>query len=200
MKVFIDEEERIDLEDLGIKEIVSKVEEEVKKSGRVVMRVEVDGKPIDEKKLGEMDLSDAREIAFITKSVRDLVSESLNDLRIYLPKLVGGLKDIASLFRVGEFKKGLGLLPKAVEGLGWLIKVFEYTAVILGVEWNEYKEIDFDRERDELIEKMGEISAALENKDFIRLSDLLAYEIAPTVERWKKLADYLLYLAQQTRH
>ncbi len=200
MKVFIDEEERIDLEDLGIKEIVSKVEEEVKKSGRVVMRVEVDGKPIDEKKLGEMDLSDAREIAFITKSVRDLVSESLNDLRIYLPKLVGGLKDIASLFRVGEFKKGLGLLPKAVEGLGWLIKVFEYTAVILGVEWSEYKEVDFDRERDELIEKMGEISTALENRDFIRLSDLLAYEIAPTVERWEKLADYLLSLAQQTRH
>ncbi|MCD6362791.1 MAG: hypothetical protein J7M13_02145 [Synergistetes bacterium] len=200
MKVFIDEEERIDLEDLGIKEIVSRVEEEVKKSGRVVMKVEVDGRPVDEKKLGEMDLSGAREISFITKSVRDLVKESLGDLRLYLPKLVGGLKDIASLFRVGEFKKGLGLLPKAVEGLGWLIKVFEYTAVILGVEWSEYKEIDFDKERDELIEKMSEISSVLEDRDFIRLSDLLAYEIAPTLERWEKVADYLLSLAQQTRH
>lgn len=200
VKVFVDEEERIDLEDMEVGEIVSKVEEELKKSGRVIMKVELDGKPLGERKLEEVDLSKVREISFFSKSVAELVRESLTDLQVYLPRLAGGLKDIASLFRVGEFKRALSLLPKAVEGIGWLIKVFEYTALLLGVEWKNIEWIDFEGERDSVIAKMGEISKALEDRDFIRLSDILAYEVAPTVEDWGKIADYLLSLAQQMRH
>ncbi|MCS7234133.1 MAG: hypothetical protein N3C62_06545 [Synergistetes bacterium] len=200
VKVFVDEEERIDLEDMEVGEVVSKVEEELKRSGRVITRVELDGKPLGERKLEEVDVSKVKEISFFSKSVVELVRESLTDLQVYLPRLAGGLKDIASLFRVGEFKKALMLLPKAVEGIGWLIKVFEYTALLLGVEWKKVEGIDFETERDLVITRLGEVSKALEDRDFIRLSDLLAYEVAPTVEEWGKLTDYLLSLARQLRH
>lgn len=200
MKVFVDEEERVDLEDMEVGEIVSRVEEELKKNGRVVMRVEVDGRPLGERKIEEIDLSKVREIAFFSKSVSELVKESLGDLQVYLPKLAGGLKDIASLFRMGEFKKALNLLPKAVEGIGWLIKVFEYTAILLGVDWEKIEGFEFREERDEVLSRMGNISKALEDRDFITLSDILVYEVAPIIEGWGKIAEYLLSLAQQTRH
>ncbi|MDK2872107.1 MAG: hypothetical protein PWQ16_1459 [bacterium] len=200
VKVFVDEEERVDLEDMEVSEVVSRVEEELKRDGKVIMRVELDGQPLGERKLEEIDLRGVREIAFFSKSVSELVKESLADLQVYLPRLSGGLKDIASLFRLGEFKKALGLLPKAVEGVGWLIKVFEYTALLLGVEWKTLKDVDFERERDAVVSKLGEVSKALEDRDFIRLSDLLAYEVAPVIEGWEKIADYLLSLAQQVRH
>lgn len=200
VKVFVDEEERIDLEDMELSEVISKVEEELKGNGKVIMRIELDGKPLGERNLEDIDLSKVKEIAFFSKSVSDLVRESLADLQVYLPRLSGGLKDIASLFRLGEFKKALALLPKAVEGIGWLIKVFEYTALLLGVDWKNLKDIDFEGERDNVVLKLGDLSRALEDRDFIRLSDILAYEVAPIVEGWEKVAEYLLSLAQQMRH
>ncbi len=200
MRVFVDEEERIDLEDMDVREILSKVEEDLRKGGKVISRIEIDGRPLGDRRIEEIDSSKVKEISFFSKSVSELVLESLRDLQIYLPKLASGLKDIASLFRIGEFKRALALLPKAVEGIGWLIKVLEYTAILLGVEWETLGDLDFRGERDKVIAKMGDLSKALEDRDFVRLSDLLAYEIAPAIDSWEAVARYLLSLAQQAKH
>jgi hypothetical protein len=92
----------------------------------------------------------------------------------YVQKLEKGLNTIVELFREAEDGQALNMLTDALEGVQWLLDTFEATLDIQTeiIEVGDIKNI------------LGEMEQALEDIDYIMLSDLIEYEILPIVQKW----------------
>jgi len=97
----------------------------------------------------------------------------------YLPRLAKGLAAIAELIQSGQEAEASGYFVQAVEGLRWLALVLQKLNSQLLYQGSQ-------RSLNEEIEKLGEILSSLlnawENSDYVLISDLLEYELAPFVQ------------------
>lgn len=92
----------------------------------------------------------------------------------YLERFDNGCKCIIELFREGEESEALKLLPDAIEGLQWLSEVFELT------KESHTGKLDYV----EINNVLKNIEEALQDIDYILLSDLLEYEVLPITDKW----------------
>jgi len=107
---------------------------------------------------------------------QDLIIETLESIRDYVPKLVAASEQLAQDIQSHE-GGWVDTFVAYLEGMGWL------TAAINGVQqldqevfpnWNLYVLAP-------LIEQLG---AALEQQDFVTLCDLLQFEIQPLLQSY----------------
>ncbi len=92
----------------------------------------------------------------------------------YCGRLIPGIYRAVELFRGGSEKEAFKYMTNIVDGLQWLIEALAATADMLP------EDIDVSG----INEHLNEMTGAFENQDYILLSDLLEYEIAPAVEEW----------------
>lgn len=101
----------------------------------------------------------------------------------YLPRLARGLAAIAELIQSGQEAAASGYFLQAVEGLRWLALALQNLNSLLPFQKNQ-------KGLNEEIAKLGEILGALlnawENSDYVLISDLLEYELAPFVQLIKE--------------
>lgn len=102
----------------------------------------------------------------------DKKMEALKSAKEYLPKLIGGVDTIVELSQNGEYSKASQIVLDASDGFQWIIDLIALTKDELK------KEVD----ESELVEKFSEIVEALENEDYILVSDLFEYEVKPILE------------------
>jgi len=101
----------------------------------------------------------------------------------YLPRLARGLAAIAELIQSGQEAAASGYFLQAIEGLRWLALALQNLNSLLFSRENQ-------KGLNEEIEKLGEILGSLlnawENSDYVLISDLLEYELAPFVQLIKE--------------
>lgn len=116
--------------------------------------------------------------------MEQLIKETLQSCREYLPKLIAVVANTAGYIQSGNEAEGVCLMPSVFDGLQWV------TDAIRGIQQNGFNlEIDLQS----ITERFKELEGALEIRDYVLIADIFEYEIGPTLEEWlKKIEQYRL--------
>ncbi|CAI3628958.1 MULTISPECIES: hypothetical protein [Clostridium] len=100
-------------------------------------------------------------------------NEILKSVNDYLYNLKEGIKSVSELIQSGKEYEAVNLIVKVSDGLEWINEALNCT--------KDYNLNNLNL--NEINGFIGEICEALENEDFILVSDLFNYEIIPILEK-----------------
>jgi hypothetical protein len=113
------------------------------------------------------------------------VYETLVAVDDYILRLTRGIESTVQLFRQQKEDEGLGLLIQIIDGLSWTIEaVFSLRITLL--------EQGFNANVEQLNDLLNELLKAMENEDYVLISDILQYEIQETLHSWKNITEKTL--------
>jgi len=138
MKIFIDGEpfNPSSQEVLESKrQLLAEIDGEILKKGLTYTTITVDGVEMDSSAFTR--LRKGREAHFKTCEIKSLVIESLQEAINYLPRLNGGIQNIASELERKEQENISKQLADFAEGLDWLINVMQKSQLLLEVKDSE---------------------------------------------------------------
>ena len=98
--------------------------------------------------------------------------EVLNTANEYLVNLKSGIENLVVLMNEEKEQEACGIIPEVAEGIAWILDVARLTNDVIG----EVEGLD------NIDEFLSEIVGALENEDYILVSDLFNYEILPILD------------------
>ena len=98
--------------------------------------------------------------------------EALITAEEYIDNLKNGITMAVDFIQEGQEQRGCNIISSISEGIDWLMQVLSLTS-----EYHKGK-----IRSDNISEKLLEIVEALENEDYILISDLLNYEIIPILD------------------
>lgn len=104
-----------------------------------------------------------------------LIHENIEFLQGYLPKLIRAIDELTESFSNNLEKNAIKILPEIIEGLAWAVNSMASLERVGTV-----KDIDINS----LNSFLNEIQQAMENDDYILVSDLFEYEIKPILTIW----------------
>ncbi|MBI1320406.1 MAG: hypothetical protein GC168_15885 [Candidatus Hydrogenedens sp.] len=170
--------------------------------GRAMVGLVIDGDDVDPETLtvrfAEAPVDSVNSLAVTSRSVEELVNESLNELEKALPELPVACRQLAQVFQGESPEEGF-------EPFHRLAKIWEHVkakqqalANILAVD---LKSLEFDGRSlpahlDELNGFLQEAVQALQDGDTVLLGDLLEYELAPRAEFEARIVDALRQAAR----
>ncbi|MBU3142336.1 hypothetical protein [Clostridium sp. CF012] len=105
--------------------------------------------------------------------------EALVTANKYILKLQNGIKEAIKFFQGGNDGDALKITSEILEGLAWVIDIVSLTQNVQKNKVNAY----------EFCGELKEMEIALQNEDYILVSDILQYEILPVLEVWGKEID-----------
>ena len=107
----------------------------------------------------------------------ELINETTETLIDYNQKLVSAIEKIMELLGEGKHSKALELLGPVLEGLQW---VFDAVNGINNLVDNKIYDVN------QLSPYLKEMLNALENEDYVLVSDLFEYEFVPVLSSLQK--------------
>ena len=100
----------------------------------------------------------------------------------YIIKLINAIENAVKAFKQQKEDEGLKLLIQIIDGLSWVIE----TMVNLMPVLQEHR-LDADPEKINVL--LRELLGAMENEDFVLISDLLEYEVLEILSSWKSVIE-----------
>ena len=178
MKVWIDGQERSEISPSASHlEILEAVRAEASRSGLVVTGIRVDGAEMGEDAF--LSLSGGMAAHFTLTPVRILIQESLTEALAYVSRLKEGVAGIAGRFEGGETASAQGRLSEALEGLDWLLNVYERCSALSGAPLAESEEQAF---RDGLLKTLNRLIGLMDEKKHLQMALILRQELLPRLE------------------
>ena len=116
--------------DEGKEAVFNAAREEALEKKSVIVNITVDGEPINDED-AFFSLSGGLDIEFTSQPVMELVNESLNEGNRYFPILISGLESTATLFEENRAADAKNKFVLALEGINWLVKVFDNCCILL---------------------------------------------------------------------
>ena len=176
------------------KSIFEAVKREVLGRNRVISQVIVDGNPLDDQDLF-CTLAAGAETQFVTQPIRELVAQSMDEGTNYVPLLKSGLESVATDFEAGRDGEAMGKFTQAVEGINWLISVFDRSCILLGVTTDMLASGRFDKDMGDMRNALEEMTAAMENGKNMALAYLIREKLLPAIDRfslyWSEVSSQL---------
>ncbi|ABR36393.1 hypothetical protein [Clostridium beijerinckii] len=99
--------------------------------------------------------------------------EALQTANEYLYSLKSGVLKLVQLMQEEKEQEAILLIPQISDGIDWIIKVINLTKDV------QKRDIELDN----INEHLETIIEALENEDYILVSDIFNYEIIPILDR-----------------
>ncbi len=206
MKIFIDKEEKeyafSDEELESVEAILKKMEELIAKEGKVFTKISVDGEVLnDENRERILSLSpdNVKEISFDTANPRLLAGEALDELIKYLPKLREGASTVSELLSVGEYEKGYNLFAKVIDGINWFVKLLKTLPPVIGINYKNvyYEDMSVADAFSEFEKVMNELLGAFEERNDLRIAEVLKEKLSPVLQKWVEIAKVLKDYAEK---
>lgn len=97
--------------------------------------------------------------------------EALQTANEYSERLIEGVNDAVNYFKGGDENKAVEMMVDIIDGIQWIVQVMCLS----------FKNEDIEK----INEHLTEMTTALENLDYILVSDILDYEIIPILKNWK---------------
>lgn len=170
--------------------VLEEIYRKVGETGRIVGRVEIDGRELTdraEKELGEHSLKGVAEISLSTGTAGELLRSGLQGAL----SLAGAIdKDIAKAvgsFRSGDAFRGQSLYAACVEAMGTF---FQLTGGILnGIQSGHFQVPDGAgaigaTPSTETAEAFGRLLDHQKREDWTAMADVLEYEVTPNLKKW----------------
>ncbi len=149
--------------------------------GRVVTSLSLDGETISEEAF--LASTQGKELHVKTDSIRNLVSESLQEASRYLPVLMTGLGRIADSLEREKVKDAANSFRQASDGIDWLIHVLTHCQNLLGLKDSEILDGKLNDVRNSLTDRLKDVSASLEAGKYFELSFRIRNELIPELEK-----------------
>ncbi len=149
--------------------------------GRVVTSLSLDGETISEEAF--LASTQGKELHVKTDSIRNLVSESLQEASRYLPVLMTGLGRIADSLEREKVKDAANSFRQASDGIDWLIHVLTHCQNLLGLKDSEILDGKLNDVRNSLTGRLKDVSASLEAGKYFELSFRIRNELIPELEK-----------------
>ena len=168
--------------------LLAEVDEEILKKGLTYTDITVDGVEMDSAAL--VRLRGGREAHFKTCRIKTLVVESLEEAVNYLPRLEGGIQNIASGLERKEQENIGEDMANFAEGLDWLVNVMQKSQFLLQVKDSELPG------KEETITKLNKslesISECFEKGRIMEI----AFHMRQTIPGIEKISDYVRQLLE----
>jgi hypothetical protein len=94
------------------------------------------------------------------------MQELKNELTVYIPKLINGVRDLAKCYHSNNVENSIDLTEQVIEGIGWVSKAYS------GLNLKNNDNIN------DLNLALNQINSSLAIKDHIAVGDIFEYEIS----------------------
>lgn len=155
---------------------------------RVIDSIAVDGVPIlDWQSKSLQPYIGAVDVHIETKTIVQLLEESLRDTSVYLRRLVDGALLCATRLQQAREQEALGLVEEIIGGIQWYSEVLAHVASLRPSVAGETS--------GRLVSMNGILEAsfeALQANDYTLVADLLEYELVPELQTGVQFVESLL--------
>ena len=180
MKIYLDGQECAGIGgDGGTSSILSAVVRRASDAGRVITEIRLDDVVMEEEAF--LNVSGGFRADFTSQSLRELVLESLDEALKYVPRLTGGLGEIAAHFEKNENTAGEGKLADAAEGLDWLLQVFQKCSSLLAENNNQSDVVEISKA---FTESIGSLAALHSEKNYLRMAFFIREQLIPEIDKF----------------
>jgi hypothetical protein len=201
MAVTVDREP-LAAEDLGLR-TVGEVFAHLQKKNRLVVQVLIDGEEPEAERLGAVRQTHVKDHAVYieTANPRSLALEVLDDVQRQLHEAEGMKDEAAELLQKNQSGRALGLLGRTIRT--WqnaqesVSKVAELLRLDLAAV--DVKGTPLHAMLSGFSGQLKQIKAALDQRDFVLLSDVLMYETAETTGNWTAALEAMQEMVRSLR-
>jgi hypothetical protein len=178
-------------ESVVLADIIGTLNSELAKDGRFIASLMVDGEKVEAGSEGSTDraLAQVSRLDVTTESSENPAREVLAEGCGYLGELHLFLLQTTKLYRSGDETKGREHFMELINGLEWFVKITSTVERLLNIDFSGT--ICAGRTLTESVDSFNrillEIIVAQEQRDVVRLTDLLEYELAPQLELWLEI-------------
>lgn len=167
----------------GKRAVFEAVKQDALGRNSVIVGITVDGEQLGDEE-SFYALSGGLDVHFTSQPVRELVEESLGEGERYLPLLSSGLESVATLFEERKDDEAQAKLLQAIEGINWLIDVFDKSCILMGVRPDVLKAGNFLQDRSALNDALSEMVDVMESGKMIDLAYLIRERLLPVVHKF----------------
>jgi len=127
-------------------------------------------------------------IDFITSSIETIALKMLEDIPAQVESITKGLLEAAELYRVADEQEANLNFIKIVTSLRDFVNFVTQLKNANVIPWEklEIKGMDIDTYYTRMIKLIDEMLDVQEDEDWILLADLIEYELAPIMNKWKE--------------
>ena len=130
------------------------------------------------------------QLEVIAKEANTLGKDTLSEITEFIPRFTVGIEEVIDKFAQGKDSDGFKMLEQALESLQWLnTLVFSLESKFQGLK--EIDEREFVVFKSNWIESIKELYSAFAGQDLVLTSDILEYELIPTLNKFLKLIEKL---------
>jgi hypothetical protein len=150
---------------------------------RVIVKITVDGVDIEDE-TAFFALSGGIDIRFGSQPIIDLVKESIEEGRGYIPALLRGLEGIATMIEEGRESEVKLPFSQAVEGINWLVGVFAKSCALLGVTADGLSSGDWGEDSRRMNEVLEEMVAVMESGKIMKMAYIIREKLIPVINKF----------------
>ncbi|MDR1580103.1 MAG: hypothetical protein LBS35_07080 [Synergistaceae bacterium] len=150
---------------------------------RVIVGITVDDVQIEDEN-AFLSLSGGIDIRFSSQPIIELVRESVEEGRRYIPTLLKGLEGIATMIEEGRVADAQVPFSQAVEGINWLVGVFSKSSALLGITADGLSSGNWNYDSKRLNETLEEMISVMESGRMMRMAYIIRERLVPVMKRF----------------
>ncbi|MDR1133816.1 MAG: hypothetical protein LBL05_06600 [Synergistaceae bacterium] len=150
---------------------------------RVIVGITVDDVQFEDED-AFLALSGGIDVRFTSQPVIELVKESVDEGRRYIPTLLKGLEGIATMIEEGRDKDAQVPFSQAVEGINWLVGVFAKSSALLGITSDGLSSGNWGDDSKRLNETLEEMISVMESGRTMRMAYIIRERLVPVMRKF----------------
>lgn len=166
------------------------------REGRTVVAVTLDGRTLKDDDLTRLldgEESPGETLDLQTLDTAELSRATLAEISTHLERLREGLKMTVDHLGRAERAKALAALRPTLEIWLAVCEAVQKVCLLSQIELTaEREETTAGTLQESLVGSLGDVQSAIEQEDWVRLADLLEYELMPSVTGWDTLVKAVL--------
>lgn len=186
---------RTDVSTVG--EVLVEINDYLQANARALQRIISDGRDIPAEDvprvLGRTPVSDIKTLEIVSADLRELVQESIDELAEIVPELQVACQELAQVLSGKAPEQGFSAFNQLLQIWGALKERQVQIAISLELELavQEVEGVVLAKHEEELWASLDTAKVAMENSDFAKLADLLAYDLSSLAERESSIIEML---------
>lgn len=168
-----------------LRTVIERISEEIRPS-RVISEIFLDGKLMggwDDPEITSRTVAQCRSLELISEEPRALAHKVLYEIGSYMPRIQEALVSTSASIQSGKEEEGLHLLHEISSTWAELFQGLQNALIVTGLDSSQVtvEGKTFIEINEELHQLLEQVSDLVEGRQFLELSDILEYEIAPRI-------------------
>ena len=169
-----------------LRAVFQRVTEELRGRNRVICEVFIDGAQQgswDDPKIAERKVGDCRLMRLVSEEPRRLAQKVLYEIAGYMPKIKNALVECSTRLQSRKETEGMELLEEITATWVELYQGLQSALTVTGLDYDSVsvQGNTFLQINEEIHQYLEEVADLVQNQQFLELSDILEYEIAPRI-------------------